>query len=135
LFFYTLLFKAKCLGIIYHLKYPLTTYFHVNFGLLFSLFSWLSCLRIILYTSASRGLHWTYPNHLNLCWINFLSNVFLDESSQSHRFPGTTTANHPRIKCQASVMDPPTKNKFKVDPHHKKIDLKLKWTYDPHTIY
>jgi hypothetical protein len=27
--------------------------------------------RTPLCTGASRGLRWTYPNHLNRCWINF----------------------------------------------------------------
>jgi hypothetical protein len=45
--------------------------FYVNFGFPLPL---LSRLWIPLHTGVSGGLRWTYPNHLNRCWINFSSN-------------------------------------------------------------
>jgi hypothetical protein len=46
---------------------------HVKFGRPLPLFTLLSCLMMPLCTSASGGLRWICPNHLNRCPISFSS--------------------------------------------------------------
>ena len=68
-----LLSKAISLEIFQSLRSLLTDSSHVSLDLPLPLFTLSTCSRTPLRTGASGGLHWTCPNHLSRCWVNFSS--------------------------------------------------------------
>ena len=68
-----LLSKATSSEIFQSLRSPLTYSSQISLGLPLPLFILSTRFRTPLRTSASGGLRWICPNHLNRCWVSFSS--------------------------------------------------------------
>src|SRR6185437_871681 len=68
-----LLSKASSSEISQSLRSLLTDSSQVSLGLPLPLFTLSTRFSTPLRTGASGGLRWTYPNHLNRCWVSFSS--------------------------------------------------------------